>query len=259
MKRRLINILKKLPAAVCSVCLLAGVWQLVAMISEDVPSPTHTIPVLLEMVGDPFYDNGPNDKGIGIQLALSLSRVFAGWTLGLMIAIPAGVILGLSPRLMTLANPVMQVMRPISPLAWFPIGLAVLRSSPQAVIFVIAITSLWPTLFNTQFGVKAIPMEYRNVARVFRFSRWQYITRIAIPHSLPHIATGIRLSMGIAWLVIVAAEMLAGGTGIGYFIWDSFNSLSMPRVISAIIIIGVVGLILDHALAWLAERTEYAT
>jgi nitrate/nitrite transport system permease protein len=207
----------------------------------------------------PGFVNGPNDKGVGIQLALSLSRVFAGWALGLTIAVPAGIVLGLSPRLTALADPVMQVMRPISPLAWFPIGLAVLRSSPQAVIFVIAITSLWPTLFNTQFGVQAIPLEYRNVARVFRFSRWQYITRIAIPHSLPHIATGIRLSMGIAWLVIVAAEMLAGGTGIGYFIWDSFNSLSMTRVISAIIIIGIVGLVLDRGLAWLAARTEYAT
>ena len=250
--------LTKTASATCSVCLLVTIWQTASFLSRDVPGPARTMPVLMEMLGNPFYNNGPNDKGIGIQLALSLSRVFAGWALGLSIAVPAGIALGLSRRLTALFDPMMQVMRPISPLAWFPIGLAVLRSSPKAVIFVIAITSLWPTLFNTQFGVSAVPAEYRNVARVFRFSYWQYVMRIAVPHSLPHIATGIRLSMGIAWLVIVAAEMLAGGTGIGYFIWDSFNSLSMTRVISAIIIIGLVGLALDYGLARLAAKAEYA-
>jgi nitrate/nitrite transport system permease protein len=258
MTLKLPRFLKRAGAAACSACLLIGVWQLVDLASDDVPGPAKTVPVLMEMLSDPFYDNGPNDKGIGIQLALSLSRVFVGWALGLSIAVPAGISLGLSRQLTALFDPLMQVMRPISPLAWFPIGLAVLRSSPKAVIFVIAITSLWPTLFNTQFGVSAVPAEYRNVARVFRFSYWQYVMRIAVPHSLPHIATGIRLSMGIAWLVIVAAEMLAGGTGIGYFIWDSFNSLSMTRVVSAIIIIGLVGWALDCGLARLAAKVEYA-
>jgi nitrate/nitrite transport system permease protein len=257
-KPRFQAVLRTVLTAMGSAALLMGVWQLASLLTPDLPGPTRTLPVLFDMLRNPVYDNGPNDKGIGIQLFLSLSRVFAGWAIGLVIAVPAGMALGLSRRLMALLNPVMQVMRPISPLAWFPIGLAVLRSSPQATIFVIAITSLWPTLLNTLFGVCAVPVEYRNVTRVFRFSRWQYVTRVALPHSLPHIATGMRLSMGIAWLVIVAAEMLAGGTGIGYFIWDSYNSLSMPRVISAIIIIGAVGLVLDRGLAWLAARVEYA-
>jgi nitrate/nitrite transport system permease protein len=258
-KLRLQEAVRAILMAACSAVLLLAIWQVASLFTEDLPGPVRTLPVLLQMLRNPIYDNGPNDKGIGVQLLLSLSRVFAGWMLGLLIAVPGGVALGLSRRLMALLNPLMQVMRPISPLAWFPIGLAVLRSSPKATIFVIAITSLWPALLNTLFGVSAVPLEYRNVSRVFRFSRWQYVTRIALPHSLPHIATGMRLSMGIAWLVIVAAEMLAGGTGIGYFIWDSFNSLSMPRVISAIIIIGLVGLVLDRGLAWLAARAEYAT
>jgi len=241
-----------------SAALMVGVWHLASLLSDDLPGPARTLPVLFDMLRNPVYDNGPNDKGVGIQLGLSLVRVFAGWAIGLLIAVPAGVALGLSRRLMALLNPVMQVMRPVSPLAWFPIGLAVLRSSPKATIFVIAITSLWPTLVNTLFGVGAVPLEYRNVTRVFRLSRWQFVMKVALPHSLPHIATGMRLSMGIAWLVIVAAEMLAGGTGIGYFIWDSFNSLSMPRVISAIVIIGATGLVLDRGLAWFAARVEYA-
>jgi nitrate/nitrite transport system permease protein len=151
------------------------------------------------------------------------------------------------------------VLRPVSPLAWFPIGLAAFKSAQTATIFVLFMTSLWPTLINTAFGVMSLPEDHRNVARVFEFSRWKYVTRVLLPFSLPHILTGLRLSMGVAWMVIVAAEMLAGGIGVGFFVWDSWNALSLERVLSAILLIGVVGLLLDRAFDWIGQRFAYAT
>jgi nitrate/nitrite transport system permease protein len=239
--------------------LLLAVWQLVSLASRDMPGPAATFAALGAMLSNPFYDNGPNDKGIGIQLMASLSRVFTGWLVGAAIAIPLGILMGVSRTVMGIVNPVVQLLRPISPLAWFPIGLAILKSSPNAAIFVIIITSLWPTLINTMVGVASLPADYRNVARVFKFSPPQYLAKVLLPYAVPHILTGMRLSMGIAWLVIVAAEMLAGGTGIGYFIWDAYNSLQMPKVVAAILLIGVVGLLLDRGLEWIAKRVSYAS
>jgi nitrate/nitrite transport system permease protein len=217
-----------------SIGLMLIVWAMVAaVVGKDLPGPVATLKVFWSLVSNPFYNNGPNDKGIGIQIAGSLGRVFLGFGLGSLVAIPIGVLMGSVPLFKRLTTPLVQVLRPVSPLAWFPIGLAAFKSAGTATIFAIFITSLWPTLINTAFGVASLPEDYRNVARVFQFSPMRFFSKILLPYSLPHILTGLRLSMGIAWMVIVAAEMLAGGTGIGFFVWDSWNALSLERVISA--------------------------
>ena len=255
--RRLIHRSMQAGLGVAGFGLLLGIWQIIAILSQDLPAPAATLPVLWELVRNPFYDNGPNDKGIGIQVVYSLGRVFTGWILGSLIAIPLGMAMGASRTIMRVLNPLVQILRPVSPLAWYPIGLAVYKNASNAVVFAIVITSLWPTLINTMVGVASLPNDYRNVARVFRFSPWNYLTRVLFPYTLSHILTGLRLSMGIAWMVIVAGEMLAGGTGIGFFVWDSWNALSLERVISAIAIIGLVGLLLDRGLEWLTRRVSY--
>ena len=241
----------------CAAALLASVWWLASLWSEDLPGPAKTMPVFWDLVSNPFYDNGPNDKGIGLQLIASLKRVAIGFTLGTCVAVPLGILLGVSGIARRIIDPVVQVLRPVSPLAWFPIGLATFQSTSDATIFIIFITSLWPTVLNTALGVGSIPESHRQVARVFQFSRWTYLTRVVMPFSLPYVLTGLRLSIGIAWLVIVAGEMLSGGTGIGFFVWDSWNALSLERVISALLLIGVVGLILDRGITWIADRTAY--
>ena len=238
--------------------ILGGLWQVAAMALDDLPTPLATLKVLGAMLVDPIYDRGPNDKGIGLQLFASLKRVFLGFTLASLVAVPLGVLLGMSPLVRRVIDPIVQVLRPVSPLAWFPLGLVALQSAPQAAVFVVFITSLWPTVINTAVGVASVPKSYRDMARVFEFSTAQYVTRVLLPYSLPHILTGLRLSMGIAWLVIVAAEMLSGGTGIGFFVWDSWNALSLERVVSAILLIGVVGLILDRAFGAVAAQFRYA-
>jgi nitrate/nitrite transport system permease protein len=248
--------LRALAPGAAGFALLLALWQLAAWASADLPGPAATLPVLWELVRNPFYDNGPNDKGIGLQVLYSLGRVFGGWAIGSLIAVPIGLLMGASRTAGRVLNPVVQVLRPVSPLAWYPIGLAVYHSSAHAVTFAIVITSLWPALINTMAGVAALPEDYRNVARVFRFSTWKYVSKVLLPFVLPHTLTGLRLSMGIAWMVIVAGEMLAGGTGIGFFVWDSWNALSLPRVISAILIIGLIGLVLDRGLEWLAQRAR---
>lgn len=238
--------------------ILLAIWQVLSMISTDLPSPADTLPELWKLISNPFYDHGPNDKGIGLQVLMSLGRVFSGWIIGSAIAIPIGITMGSSKAIMGLLNPIVQVLRPVSPLAWYPIGLAVYKNAGSAVTFAIVITSLWPTLINTMLGVASVPDDYRNVSRVFAFSRWKYLTKVLIPYSLPYILTGLRLSMGIAWMVIVAGEMLAGSTGIGFFVWDSWNALSLPKVISAILIIGVIGLILDRSLEFVTAKVRYS-
>jgi nitrate/nitrite transport system permease protein len=250
--------LKDVLSLVAAALILGGLWQLASMAVDDLPTPLATMAVLGNMLADPFYDRGPNDKGIGLQLYASLKRVFLGFTLASLVAIPLGVLLGMSPLVRRVIDPIVQVLRPVSPLAWFPLGLVALQSAPNAAVFVVFITSLWPTVVNTAVGVASVPKSYREMARVFEFSTAQYVTRVLLPYSLPHILTGLRLSMGIAWLVIVAAEMLSGGTGIGFFVWDSWNALSLERVVSAILLIGVVGLILDRAFDAVAAQFRYA-
>ncbi|MFN0147794.1 MAG: nitrate ABC transporter permease [Dehalococcoidia bacterium] len=236
---------------------LGLIWAAASSLQGELPGPLATMGTFWRLVSDPLYDNGPNDKGIGLQLWASLVRVFKGFVLASAVAIPVGILLGTSPLFRRFFDPVVQVLRPVSPLAWFPIGLVALQSAPDAAIFVVFICSLWPTVINTAFGVASIPESHKQVARVFQFNRWKYLTKIVLPHSVPHIITGLRLSMGIAWLVIVAAEMLSGGTGIGFYVWDSWNALNLEQVLSAILIIGVVGLLLDRAFALLASRFTY--
>jgi nitrate/nitrite transport system permease protein len=238
--------------------LLFGLWAIVSGISQGaLPGPVSTLQVLGHLLAHPFYDNGPNDKGIGIQLFSSIGRVFIGFGLGSLVAIPIGVLMGAHAGCRRLFNPLVQLLRPVSPLAWFPIGLAIFKHAGEATIFVIFITSLWATLINTAAGVAAVPEDHRNVARAFGFSQRKYVTKILIPFSLPYIFTGLRLSLGVAWLVIVAGEMLSGGIGIGFFVWDSWNALSLERVMSAILLIGLVGLFLDRGFDLLARRFAY--
>lgn len=234
---------------------VVGMWQLAALRSSDLAAPSEAFSALGHLISRPFYDNGPNDKGIGLQLATSLVRVFKGFGLAALAGIPLGLAIGASRRAWQAINPVVQVLRPVSPLAWFPLWLVVLKDAGRASVFVIFITALWPTVLNAAAGAASIPRDQRNVARVFRFGRPAYIRHVLVPHALPSIITGLRLSMGIAWMVIVAVEMLSGGSGIGFFVWDSYNASRLDLVIAAIMLIGTVGLLLDQGFAWLFRRT----
>lgn len=231
-------------------------WFLLSFFLKDIPGPISTLKNLASLLSDPFYDSGPNNKGIGWQMFASLKRVFIGFLIGSLIAVPIGFIIGMSSKMRSIFNPVIQVLRPVSPMAWFPIGLALMKDSNEASIFVITITSLWPTLINTAVGVASVPEDYKNVSRVFKFPTHIYITKVLLPHTLPYMLTGFRLSLGIGWMVIVASEMLAGGTGIGFFVWDSWNALNLENVLSAIILIGIVGLTLDLVLTKLADKVR---
>ncbi|MDQ3980059.1 MAG: nitrate ABC transporter permease [Actinomycetota bacterium] len=231
--------------AALGAAVLVGFWAFIASRAGDLPTPAESWTALSELLKQPFADRGPNDKGIGLQLVLSLKRVFLGFGLAALVGVPLGCLLGGSKRAWKAANPIVQVLRPVSPLAWFPIGLVAFQDPPRAAVFVIFITSLWPTVINTAVGAASVPIDHRNVAKVFRFGRFAYLRHVLVPHTLPSVVTGLRLSMGIAWMVIVAVEMLSGGTGIGFFVWDSYNTSNLPNVTAAIIAIGVVGFVLD--------------
>ncbi|MBC7892806.1 MAG: nitrate ABC transporter permease [Sphingobacteriaceae bacterium] len=242
-----------------SMAILLAIWSLVSLVTKnEIPNPAATWLVFREMLADPFYDYGPNDKGIGIQLWSSIKRVFSGFMLGSMVAIPLGFLMGSSKTALKLLNPLVQILRPVSPLAWFPLGLLAFKAAAGATVFIIAITSLWPTLINTAFGVSTIPQDHKNVAKAFGFSRWKYLTKVLLPYALPHLITGLRLSIGVAWMVIVAGEMLSGGMGIGFFVWDSWNGLSLEKILSAILLIGTVGLLLDQGFGWLQKKVSYS-
>ena len=205
----------------------------------------------------PFYDNGPNDKGIGIQLGWSLLRVGLGFALAAAVAIPFGFLIGMSPLVYRALDPFIQVLKPISPLAWMPLALYTIKDSGLSSIFVIFICSLWPMMINTAFGVAAVRKEWLNVARTLEVGTFRRIFTVILPAAAPTILTGMRISIGIAWLVIVAAEMLVGGTGIGYFVWNEWNNLSITNVITAILVIGLVGMMLDQVLARLTRLVTF--
>ena len=211
-----------------------------------------------KQLAHPFYDNGPNDKGIGIQLAHSLSRVGRGFLLAMMIALPLGFLIGMSPLFYQALNPFIQVLKPISPLAWMPIALYTIKDSSISAIFVIFICSIWPMLINTAFGVASVRKEWLNVAKTLEVNPLRKAFLVILPAAAPTILTGMRISMGIAWLVIVAAEMLVGGTGIGYFLWNEWNNLSLSSVIFAIVMIGTVGMLLDTLFGQLQKVVSYA-
>ncbi len=237
--------------------LLIVVWAFVSQTTEYLPSPTTTWLSALEIFSDPFYDRGLNDKGIGWQLWASLQRVFEGFGLAALVGIPLGFLIGRFDALQRMVSPVISLLRPVSPLAWLPIGLAVFKAADPSAIFVIFITSIWPMVINTALGVASVPQDYLNVARVLKLSEWKVFTKILLPAALPYVVTGAKLALGIAWLVIVAAEMLTGGVGIGFWIWDEWNNLNMAHIIVAIFVVGTVGLVLEQSMAWVANRFDY--
>ncbi|HYF60804.1 MAG TPA: nitrate ABC transporter permease [Burkholderiaceae bacterium] len=208
-------------------------------------------------LSDPLYDNGPNDKGIAIQLAHSLGRVALGFLAAVCVAVPLGFVIGMSPLLHRAFDPFIQVLKPISPLAWMPLALYTIKDSSISGIFVIFICSVWPMLINTAFGVASVRRDWLAVAATLEVRPLRRAFRVILPAAAPTILTGMRISMGIAWLVIVAAEMLVGGTGIGYFVWNEWNNLSLTNVIFAIAVIGVVGMLLDLMFARLQKRVTY--
>lgn len=213
--------------------------------------------VIVKHLREPFYDNGPNDKGIALQLAHSLGRVGLGYLFAALVAIPVGFVIGMSPLMYRALDPFIQVLKPISPLAWMPLALYTIKDSSVSGVFVIFICSLWPMLINTAFGVAGVRREWLNVAKTLEVSPLRKAFEVILPAAAPTILTGMRISMGIAWLVIVAAEMLVGGTGIGYFVWNEWNNLSLPNVIFAILVIGIVGMLLDLMFARLQRAVTY--
>jgi len=244
---------------VVGMALVGGIWEMIAHFTKnEIPSPRMTWVVFKEVMHNPFQ-NDPDYKGIGIKLLSSLARVGIGFGLGSIVAIPLGLLMGSSRVVMNIINPIVQLLRPVSPLAWFPLGLAIFQDSPKASIFMIFICALWPTVINTAFGASSISNDHKNVGRAYGFSNWKYVTKIMLPSTLPHIITGLRLSVGVAWMVIVAGEMLSGGIGLGYFVWEEgFNGGSVAKILVAIIIIGIVGLMLDRCFTWLQKKFSYA-
>ena len=223
-----------------------------------VPPPSQVIIKAWDQLSDPFYDAGPNDKGIGIQIGYSIYRVLTGYLLAALIAIPFGFLIGMSQVAYKAFNPFIQVLRPISSLAWMPLALFIIGDSEASAIFVIFICSIWPMLINTAFGVAGVREDWVNVARTHELGPIKTAFTVILPAAAPTILTGMRISIGIAWLVIVAAEMLVGGTGIGYYVWNEWNNLDLTSVVFSILMIGVVGMLLDAMFGLLQRRVTYA-
>jgi nitrate/nitrite transport system permease protein len=237
--------------------LFAGIWALVAQGSDRLPGPAKTWASAVQVFSDPFYQKGPNDQGIGWNILSSLKRVGIGFGMAAVIGIPLGFLIGRVQFLNAMFSPIISLLRPVSPLAWLPIGLLVFKAANPAAIWVIFISSIWPMIINTAVGVSRVPQDYLNVARVLNLSPWKVTTSILLPATLPYILTGVRLSIGVAWLVIVAAEMLTGGVGIGFWVWDEWNNLNVEHIIIAIFVVGIVGLLLEQALILIAKRVTH--
>jgi nitrate/nitrite transport system permease protein len=230
------------------------VWWAVSTMVTDLPSPMKTWEESKIYILKPLEKRGEMDQGIGLLAYYSLMRVARGFLLGIAIGTPLGFLLGMSKTLTKIFDPIMQVLRPISPLAWLPLGLIIFQKSEPAALFAIAVCSMWPTVINTMAGVRAIPQDYWNVAKVLRLSRVTTFTKVVVPATLPYMFTGFRLSLGIAWLVIVASEMLTGTPGVGGFLWQEYNSLIYAHILLAILTIGVVGFVLDRLMGMAEAR-----
>ncbi|TVQ45922.1 MAG: nitrate ABC transporter, permease protein [Gloeocapsa sp. DLM2.Bin57] len=239
---------QKIIAPIVAIAVLLLIWQLLTMGEKpNLPSPITVIKETYDpLIINPFFDNGGTDKGLFWQILASLRRVAIGFSLAAIVGIVLGVLIGSISLVFDALDPVFQVLRTIPPLAWLPISLAALRQSEPSAIFVIFITAIWPIIINTTVGVQQIPQDYQNVAKVLRLSKIEYFFNILIPSSLPYIFTGLRIGIGLSWLAIVAAEMLVGGVGIGFFIWDAYNSSRMSEIIIALLYVGLVGLLLDR-------------
>ncbi len=243
--------------AVAGLSLLVLVWALLTAPGGSFPTPSVTWEAAVKLFADPFYDNGPNDQGIGWNVLFSLERVALGFGLAALVGIPLGFVIGRFATLNRMVSPIISLLKPVSPLAWLPIGLLVFKSANPAAIWTIFICSIWPMVINTAVGVQKVPQDYLNVARVLNLSEWKIATRILLPSVMPYLLTGVRLSVGTAWLVIVAAEMLTGGVGIGFWVWDEWNNLNVAHILIAIFVIGFVGLLLEWALMLLARRFDH--
>ncbi|MGL6340233.1 MAG: nitrate ABC transporter permease [Waterburya sp.] len=238
---------------------LIAVWWAIALFRPELmPTPPQALMENLDYIFHPFYRRGPGDLGLGWLLIASLRRVVIGFLIGAAVAIPVGFLIGMSRPAMLAINPLIQVLKPVSPLAWLPIALAIFNVADPSAIFVIFITSLWSTIINTALGVSSVPKDYQDVAQMLEMPAWKKIVKIILPASLPYIFTGLRISLGIAWLVIVAVEMLTGGIGIGFFVWDEWSRLNLSSVFLAVFVIGITGLILDYILGliqtWVTHR-----
>jgi nitrate/nitrite transport system permease protein len=250
MKERLANIF--LP--IVGIALLLLVWQGLSYQVPDLPGPIRTWEESKIYIMKPLEKRGESDQGILLLAYYSLVRVAKGFLLGVAMGTPLGFILGLSKMFNRMFDPVIQVLRPISPLAWLPLGLIIFQKSEPAALFTIGVCSMWPTVLNTITGVRAIPQEYRNVAKVLRLNRLQTFTKVLLPATMPSVFTGYRLSLGIAWLVIVASEMLTGTPGIGGFLWQEYNSLIYAHILLCILTIGIVGFLLDRMMGFVETR-----
>lgn len=253
---KVLNALKRLVPTVVAVVALLGIWELLCM------SPGATLPGPIQafqetwdpLIKDPFFQGDGTDQGLFWQLIASLKRVAVGYSISAVVGIALGVLVGVSTLMFRALDPIFQVLRTVPPLAWLPISLAALRDAQPAAIFVIFITAVWPIIINTAVGVQNIPQDYNNVAKVLKLSKPQYFTNVLIPATVPYIFTGLKIAIGLSWLAIVAAEMLTGGVGIGFFIWDAYNSGSISEVILAILYVGLIGLLLDKLISFIATR-----
>ncbi|RZI81946.1 MAG: nitrate ABC transporter, permease protein [Rubrivivax sp.] len=251
------GLLMKVLPPLCGFGLLIGIWALLTMNSTTFPTPSATWTEAVRLFSDPFYQNGPNDQGLGWNIWFSLKRVALGFGLAALVGIPMGFIIGRFTFVSNMLNPIISLLRPVSPLAWLPIGLMVFKSADPAAIWTIFICSIWPMIINTAVGVQRVPDDYLNVAKVLNLSEWKIVTKILFPSVLPYLLTGVRLSVGTAWLVIVAAEMLTGGVGIGFWVWDEWNNLNVAHILIAIFVIGIVGLLLEQLLVSVAKRFSF--
>jgi nitrate/nitrite transport system permease protein len=248
----------KVVPPVLGLAFLVGLWAAISVGSGgSIPTPIDTFKQAVGIFSDPFYSKGPNDQGIGWNILSSLQRVAMGFGMAALIGIPAGFMIGRFTFLSRMFNPLISLLRPVSPLAWLPIGLLVFKGANPAAIWTIFICSIWPMIINTAVGVQRVPSDYMNVARVLNLSEWKIFTKILFPAVLPYMLTGVRLAVGTAWLVIVAAEMLTGGVGIGFWVWDEWNNLNVKNIIIAIFVIGLVGLILEFMLIKLATAFTF--
>lgn len=250
LKRQLSNAGKNLLPPLVIIALLLGLWELLCSGADAaLPPPSQVLQDTWELIVDPFYDNGGNDVGMAWQIWASLERVAYGYTLAVIVGVSLGVLVGQSTWAMRGLDPVFQVLRTVPPLAWLPISLAGFQDSNPSAIFVIFITAIWPIIINTSVGIRNIPEDYRNVARVLRLNGAEYFSKIMLPAAAPYIFSGLRIGIGLSWLAIVAAEMLIGGVGIGFFIWDAWNASLISDIILALIYVGIVGFILDRMVA----------
>jgi nitrate/nitrite transport system permease protein len=259
---------KKIALPFVVLLVILQVWSAVAMNVEDFPTPSDTYVYAFggetsdgdEVIGvfsDPFYIENEDDKGIFWQVLMSLERVFMGFGLAIIVGVPVGLAVGMSQNFFYALNPYIQIFKPVSPLAWLPLLLFVFQEINLTAIATIFITSIWPIIINTALGVKSVNEDYLNVAKVLQFTPLEKVQKIILPVAIPYIFTGMRLSLGIAWLVIVAAEMLTGGIGIGFWIWDEYNNLNYYNIILGIIVVGIVGYLLDLIMGVIADRFDY--